>query len=104
MTQTEQKTAVKLRPLGTRVLVRRLEAEDTLKGGIILPDSAKQKQEQAEVVAVGTGKKDSKGNPISCPVKVGDKILMEKYAGQDVTVDDQEYSILRWDDVIAIVE
>lgn len=104
MAQTQQKTNIKLRPLGNRVLVRRLEAEETLKGGIILPDTAKKKQESAEVVAVGTGSKDKEGNLIPIPVKVGDVILMEKYSGQEVTLEDETYVILRSDDLIAIIE
>lgn len=105
MEQTQHiKEATKLRPLGNRVLVRRLEAAETLKGGVILPDSAKKKQEQAEVVAIGTGKKDKDGKAIVIPVKVGDVILMEKYSGQEVTVDDEEYVIVRADDIIAIIE
>ena len=94
----------KFRPLGNRVLIRRLDAEEKLKGGIILPDSAKKKQEQAEVVAIGTGKYDKSGNLIPIPVKVGDIILMEKYSGQEVKLDDVEYVILKADDIIAIVE
>lgn len=93
-----------LKPLGNRVLVRRLAAEEKLKGGIILPDSAKKKQEQAEVIALGSGKKDKNGQLIPMPVKVGDIILMEKYSGQEVTLNDNEYVILRADDIIAIVE
>jgi chaperonin GroES len=96
--------ATKLQPLGDRVLVRRLQAEEKLKGGIILPDTAKKKQEQAEVVAIGTGKKDKNGNLLPIPVKVGDIILMEKYSGQEVTLNDEEFVILRADDIIAIVE
>lgn len=95
---------IKLRPLGDRVLVRRLAAEEKLKGGIILPDSAKKKQEQAEVVAMGQGKKDKQGTFIPMPVKLGDIILMEKYSGQDVKLEDEEFVILRADDLIAIVE
>lgn len=105
MTQTKQadhKTALK--PLGNRVLLRRLEAEETLKGGILLPDSAKKKQEQAEVIAVGPGKKDNKGNLVPMPVKEGDIVLMEKYSGQEVALDDQDYVIARADDLIAIIE
>lgn len=102
MGQTQ--TDIKLKPLGNRVLVRRLAAEEKLKGGIILPDTAKKKQEQAEVVAIGTGIKDKNGTLIPMPVKVGDVILMEKYSGQDVTVSDEEFVILRADDIIAIVE
>lgn len=101
---TEQAVQTKLKPLGNRVLVKRLEAEDQVKGGIILPDTAKKKQETAEVVAIGTGKKDKSGNLIPFPVKAGDKILMEKYSGTEVTLDGDEYVILRADDIIAIVE
>lgn len=105
MAQTKEMTKqnTKLQPLGNRVLLRKLEAEETLKGGIILPDSAKKKQEQAEVIAIGTGKKDKQGNLIPIPVKVGDIVLMEKYSGQEVTLNDQEYVIVRADDLIAIV-
>jgi chaperonin GroES len=112
MTQTQQlkqanskaKNAPKFQPLGNRVLLRRLDAEEKLKGGIILPDSAKKKQEQAEVVAIGTGKKDKNGVPLPIPVKVGDIVLMEKYSGQEVTIDDETYVILKSDDIIAIIE
>ncbi|MBA2368970.1 MAG: co-chaperone GroES [Candidatus Protochlamydia sp.] len=93
-----------LKPLGNRVLVRRLAAEEKLKGGIILPDTAKKKQEQAEVVAIGTGKKDKNGVLIPIPVKIGDVILMEKYSGQEITLNDEDFVILRSDDIIAIVE
>lgn len=102
MSKTETKT--KLQPLGNRVLLRRLEAEETLKGGIILPDTAKKKQEQAEVIAIGTGAKDKAGNLIPIPVKVGDIVLMEKYSGQEVKLDDEEFIITKADDIIAIIE
>lgn len=104
MTKEKQANATKLQPIGNRVLVRRLEQEEKLKGGILLPDNAKKKQEQAEVVAVGTGKKDKNGHLIPIPVKVGDIILMEKYSGQEVKLDDQDYVIVKADDLIAIVE
>ncbi len=104
MAQTQQNTKIKLRPLGNRVLVRRLEAEETLKGGIILPDTAKKQQESAEVVAIGPGKKDKEGKEIPIAVKVGDIILMEKYSGQEVTVDDETFVIIKADDLIAVVE
>jgi len=100
--QTKQK--VMLKPLGNRVLAKRLEAEEVLKGGIIVPDSAKKKQEKAEVIAVGPGKTTEDGKQVPMPVKVGDIILMDKYAGQEVTIDDEEYLITRADDIIAIVE
>ncbi|QVL57218.1 MAG: co-chaperone GroES [Simkaniaceae bacterium] len=99
-----QKTKVSLRPLGDRLIVQRLEQEETLKGGIILPDTAKKKQEMAKVIAVGKGKTTDEGKPLPMPVKVGDTILMDKYSGQEVTVDDEEYIVLRADDVIATIE
>lgn len=101
---TEEKTLVTLKPLGDRVLVQPLPAEQKLKGGIILPNTAKKKQEQATVIAIGEGKKDKKGNLLPMPVKVGDVILMEKYSGQEVSLNDEEHTILRADDIIAIVE
>jgi len=97
-------TKVKLQPLGNRVLVRRLVADEKLKGGIIVPDSAKKKQERAEVIAIGTGKRDTNNQLIPIPVKKGDIILMEKYSGQEVTLNDEEFIIVRADDIIAIVE
>lgn len=92
-----------LRPLGNRVLAKRLEQTAPLKGGIILPDNAKQKQEAALVIAVGTGTINKEGKTLPMPVKVGDKILMDKYAGQEVTLNDEEYIIIRAEDVIAII-
>lgn len=100
----EQAIKTKLKPLGNRVLAKRLEPEEKMKGGILLPDSAKKKQETAEIIAIGTGKKDKKGTLIPFPVSVGDKILMDKYAGNEVTVDGEEFVILNADDIIAIVE
>jgi chaperonin GroES len=101
---TREQEKVQLRPLGNRVLLRRLEAEEKLKGGIILPDSAKKKQEHAEVIAVGTGKKDKNGKLIPIPVNVGDIVLMDKYSGQEVQLNDEDYVIARAEDIIAIVE
>lgn len=100
--QTEKKTTLK--PLGNRVLVQRLEAKDTMKGGIILPDSAKKKQETAKVVAIGSGKLLDDGKLLPIPVKVGDVILMDKYSGQEVSIDDEEFMILKADDIIATIE
>ena len=102
MAQTETKT--KIRPLGNRVLLRRLEEEQKLKGGIIMPDSAKKKQESAEVIAVGDGKKDKNGKLIPVTVQVGDIVLMDKYSGQEVTLNDEEFVIVRCDDLIAVVQ
>lgn len=103
-TKENKKLTVNFKPLGNRVLVRRLEQEEKLKGGILLPDTAKKKQEQAEVVAIGTGKKDKNGNLIPIPVKIGDIIIMEKYSGQDIKLEDEEYVILKADDIIALIE
>lgn len=100
MTQTK----TKIRPLGNRVLLRRLEQEEKLKGGIIMPDTAKKKQERAEVIAVGPGKKDKNGALMPMPVAIGDIVLMDKYSGQEVTLDDVEYVIVRSDDLIAVVQ
>ena len=101
---TTTQTKINIRPLGNRVLVRRLEQEEKLKGGIILPDSAKKKQENAEVVAVGAGKKDKNGKLIPMPVSIGDIIMMDKYSGQEVKIEDVEYVIVRADDIIAVVQ
>lgn len=88
-----------IKPLQDRVVVKMTEAEETTKSGIILTGSAKEKPEVAEVVAVGEGKKD-----VEMKVKVGDKVLLSKYSGSDVKVDGQEYTIIRMDDILAIVE
>jgi chaperonin GroES len=99
--QTEKKLS--LRPLGNRVLAVRQEKEETLKGGIILPDSAKKKQETAKVVAVGPGQVTKDGKTLPMPVQVGDIILMDKYGSQEVTIDDEDFVIVKADDIIAIV-
>ncbi len=93
-----------LKPLGNRVLAQRLEAAETVKGGIILPDSAKKKQETARVIAVGPGRRLDDGKVLPVPVKENDLILMDKYASQEVTVDDKEYIIVKAEDIIAIIE
>jgi len=97
-------TKFKIRPLGDRVVVEPLEAEEKTKGGIILPDTAKEKPQEGKVVAVGKGKVNDKGEIIPMEVKVGDKVLYGKYAGTEVTVDDKQYIILKEDDILAIVE
>jgi chaperonin GroES len=99
--QTSKKLTLK--PLGNRVLVKRIEQQETLKGGIILPDTAKKKQETAKVVAIGTGATTPEGKHLPIPVKEGDTILMDKYSGQEVTIEDEEFVILRSDDIIAII-
>jgi chaperonin GroES len=101
MTQTQKKLSI--RPLGSRVVTQRLEQEETLRGGIILPDSAKKKQESAKVVAVGPGALTEEGKLLPMPVAVGDVILMDKYAGQEVTIDGDDYVIVKAEDIVAIV-
>jgi len=97
-------TKTRLTPLSNRVLVKRLEAEEKLPGGIILPDTAKKKQERAQVVACGPGRKDKNGNLITMEVAIGDVILMDKYSGQEITLDDEEYVIVKSDDIIAVIQ
>lgn len=99
---TIKKTSLK--PLGSRVVAKRVEKEETTKGGIILPDSAQQKQETATVVAIGPGEKTKDGKDIPMPVSVGDTILMDRYGAQEITIDDEEYIIVKADDIIAIVQ
>lgn len=92
-----------IQPLGQRVLVKRLEAEEVSSGGIVLPDTAKEKPQEAEVVALGTGGKDDNGDPIEFTVKVGDKVLISKYGGTDVKIDGEEMLILSESDILGIV-
>lgn len=94
---------LKLKPLADRVILKPLEAEEKTKSGIILPDSAREKPQEAEVVAVGLGKvKD--GKRIEMTVKVGDKVIYPKYSGDDIKVDDKEYTIVEEEKILAIVE
>jgi chaperonin GroES len=93
-----------LRPLHDRILVTRIEEGEQVVGGIIIPDSAKEKPQQGKVVAVGAGKADKDGKRIALDVKAGDTILFGKYSGQEVKIDGQEYLIMREDEVLAVVE
>jgi chaperonin GroES len=93
---------VNVTPLHDRVLVRRLEEKDTAKGGIIIPDTAKEKPQEGEVMAAGAGNIE-KGKRIPLDVKVGDRILFGKYTGSDIKIDDQEYLILREEEILAKV-
>jgi chaperonin GroES len=93
---------VNVTPLHDRVLVRRLEEKETAKGGIIIPDTAKEKPHEGQVVAVGAGKVE-KGKRVPMDVKVGDRILFGKYTGNDISIDDQEYLILREEEILAKV-
>jgi chaperonin GroES len=100
----EKKQTLQLKPLGNRVLVRRVEEKEPTKGMIILPDTAKKKQEMAEVLAVGPGKTNNEGVLVAPPVKVGDCVLVDKYAGQEVTINDEEFIVVRGEDIVAVVE
>ena len=95
---------IKIRPLGDRIVVEPLEAEEKTKGGIILPDTAKEKPQEGKVVAVGKGKVGEDGKPVAMEVKVGDKVLYGKYSGTEITIDDKEYIILKEEDILAVVE
>lgn len=94
---------MKVKPLGDRVLVKQLEAKEQTRGGILLPDTAKEKPHEGEVIAVGQGKKTDDGKTIAISVKAGDKILYGKYSGTEITVDGEEYLIIREDDIVAII-
>jgi chaperonin GroES len=95
---------MKIRPLHDRLLVERLEEKEARKGGIIIPDTAKEKPQEGKVIAVGNGKVTDEGKKIPLDVKAGDKILFGKYSGSEVKIDDKEYLIMREDDVLAILE
>ena len=94
---------VKIRPIGDRVLVRHLEDKEQVRGGIIIPDSAKEKPQEAEVIALGTGKKDENGKVLAFEVKVGDKVLISKYGGTEVKLDDEKYTLVREDDILGVI-
>lgn len=94
----------KLKPLGDRILVKRIEAEEVKKGNIIIPDTAKEKPQEGEVIAVGPGKVDDKGNRHKPEVKTGDHVLFGKYAGTEVEIDSKECLIMNEDDILAIIE
>ena len=97
-------TDLKLRPLYDRIVVRRKEAKEQVRGGIIIPDTAKEKPQEAEVIAVGEGKFDDNGKRIPLDVKAGDLILFGKYSGQEIKLDGEEYLIMREDEVLAVIE
>ena len=96
-------TEVKVRPLADRVVVKALEEAETMRGGLYIPDTAKEKPQQGEVAAVGPGKLSDEGKRIDMELKVGDKVLYGKYSGTEVTVDNEQYLILRESDVLAVV-
>lgn len=94
---------MKIRPLGDRVVIKKIEAEETTKSGIVLPGSAKEKPQEAEIVAVGPGGVID-GKEVKMEVKVGDRVLFSKYAGNEIKMDGVEYTILRQDDILAVIE
>ena len=94
---------VKIKPIGDRVLVKFLEDKEQVRGGIIIPDSAKEKPQEAEVIAVGTGKRDDNGKLIAFEVKVGDRVLVSKYGGTEVKLEEQKYTIVREDDILGVI-
>lgn len=95
---------MKIRPLNDRILVKRLAEVEKTKGGIIIPDSAKEKPAEGEVVAVGPGKLDDSGKRVKPDVKKGDRVLFSKYGGTDVKFDGEDYLIMREDDILGVVE
>ncbi len=95
---------MKLKPLSNRVLVERIEPEEVKKGGIIIPDTAKEKPQQGKIIAAGPGAIDEKGNRKKMDVKTGDKVLFGKYSGTEVTIDDMEYLIMGEDDILGVIE
>ena len=96
--------ALNLKPLGDRVLVEPAEEKETKKGGIIIPDSAKEKPTEGIIVALGTGKTDDDGKKVPFEVKKGDRVLVSKYGGTEIKLDGKEYKILNCDDVLAVIE
>ncbi len=97
-------TAVKLRPLGDRVLVKALEKKDEMRSGLIIPDTAKEKPQEGEIIAAGKGKIGEDGKLIPMDVKTGDKILYGKYSGTEIKIEGQEYLIMHQDDILGIVD
>ena len=93
-----------IRPLNDRILVKRLEEEETTKGGIIIPDSAKEKPAEGEIIAVGAGKLNDKGDRVPVELKAGDRVLFSKYGGTDVKLDGEDYMIMREDDILGVIE
>jgi len=94
---------MKMRPLQDRVLVERLDAQEKSAGGLFIPDTAKEKQQEGKVIAVGNGKRKDDGTLFSMDVKAGDRVLFAKYAGNDVTVEGKEYVIMKEDDIHAVL-
>ncbi|MCM8773829.1 MAG: co-chaperone GroES [Candidatus Omnitrophica bacterium] len=94
---------MKIKPLGDRVVIKPSEEKERTKGGIVLPDTAKEKPQEGEIVAVGEGKRSDDGKIIPLSVKVGDKVLYGKYSGTEITINDEDYLIVREDEILAII-
>ena len=94
---------VNIKPIGDRVLVQHIEEKEQVRGGIIIPDSAKEKPQEAKVIALGTGKRDESGKVIPFEVKVGDRVLISKYGGTEVKLQDQKYTLVREDDILGVI-
>jgi chaperonin GroES len=94
---------MKIKPLGDRVVVKRSEEKEKTKGGILLPDTAKERPQEGKIVAIGEGRKTDEGKVVPLTLKVGDTILYGKYSGTEITVDEEEYLIMREDDVLAVI-
>jgi chaperonin GroES len=102
--EKERSKSMKIKPLGDRVLVKRMEEDEVVKGGIIIPDTAKEKPQRGEVIAVGPGARDENGKFIPMNVKKGDNVLFGKYAGSEVKMVDEDFLIMREDDILGIIE
>ena len=100
----EPKSKLRLKPLGSRVVIKALERDEMTKSGIVLPDTAKEKPQEGKVLAVGPGGLDKNGNKVEMTLKEGDRVLFQKYAGTEFKLDDEEYIVLSQDDILALVQ
>jgi chaperonin GroES len=96
--------AINVKPLGDRVLIEQVEEKETKKGGIIIPDTAKEKPSEGIIVALGTGKTDDNGKKVAFEVKKGDRVLVSKYGGTEIKLDGKEYKLMNVDDILAVIE
>jgi chaperonin GroES len=94
---------LKIRPIGDRILVQFSKEEEQVRGGIIIPDNAREKPQEAKVIAVGTGTRTKDGTVVSCEVKIGDTVLVGKFAGAEVRLDDQKFTLVRADDILGVL-
>jgi chaperonin GroES len=94
---------VNIKPIGDRVLVQHIEEKEQVRGGIIIPDSAKEKPQEAKVIALGTGKKGEDGKVVPFEVKVGDKVLISKYGGTEVKIESEKFTLVREDDILGVI-